>query len=137
MLFRSIKKYNGLLYRSIKGVSKEVMQLFLAYHWEGNVRELEHVIEGAVNFVDDEIIHISDLPYNLKRYYDSTHQTQKSTVTLSDTHEGLVVELEKAEAKLIHEALAQSKGNIAKASRTLRIPRQTLQYKIKKYNLNE
>lgn len=130
-----IRKYNGLLYRSIKGVSQEVMALFLKYHWEGNVRELEHVIEGAVNFVDGDLIQISDLPYNLKRYYDSTHATGTVENLIFSHEQGLVEELESVEAQLIQEALKKSDYNIAKASRLLKIPRQTLQYKIKKFKL--
>ena len=130
-----IRKYNGLLYRSIKGVSQEAMALFLKYHWEGNVRELEHVIEGAVNFVDGDLIQIADLPYNLKRFYDSTH-VASSGADFSVSHEqGLVEELETVEARLIQEALKKSDHNIVKASRLFEIPRQTLQYKIKKFNL--
>lgn len=129
-----IKKYNGLLYRGIKSVSKEVMQLFLEYPWEGNVRELEHVIEGAVNFVEDSIIHIDDLPYNLKNFYEKHHgQKHLKPVILDD--EGLVDSLEKAEIELIKIALENSQGNTAKASRALKIPRQTLQYKMKKFHL--
>lgn len=130
-----IRKYNGLLYRSIKGVSQEVMALFLKYHWEGNVRELEHVIEGAVNFVEGDLIQIIDLPYNLKRFYDSTHAASTALNTILSHELGLVEELESVEAKLIQEALKKCENNIAKASRLLKIPRQTLQYKIKKFNL--
>ena len=130
-----IRKYNGLLYRSIKGVSQEAMALFLKYHWEGNVRELEHVIEGAVNFVDGDLIQIADLPYNLKRFYDSTHVASVGADYSVSHEQGLVEELETVEARLIQEALKKSDHNIAKASRLLKIPRQTLQYKIKKFNL--
>jgi len=126
-----IKKYNGLLYRSIRGVSKEVMQLFLDYPWEGNVRELEHVIEGAVNFVDGETIEMIDLPYTLKNFFEK-HHTKSSTIDHAD---GLVQALEAAEHQLIEAALIENDGNTAGAARSLKIPRQTLQYKMKKYNL--
>lgn len=129
-----IKKYNGRLYRGIKNVSAEVMQLFLDYPWEGNVRELEHVIEGAVTFVDGEIIEIVDLPYNLKNYYDK-HPIKTQSVQRLELSNGLVEALESAEKKLISEALKESDGNTAKAARILKIPRQTLQYKMKKFEL--
>jgi len=129
-----IKKYNGLLYRGIKSVSQEVLNLFLDYPWEGNVRELEHVIEGAVNFVDGDIIHIVDLPYNLKNYYEKIKE-HKPVKSISITHDGLVEALEKAEVELLKGALEIAKGNTAKAARTLKIPRQTLQYKMKKFSI--
>lgn len=129
-----IRKYNGLLYRSIKSVSDEVMKLFLAYPWEGNVRELEHVIEGAVNFVDTDIIQISDLPYNLKAFNDQINEPKTITCE-ADASEGLVLALEKAEAHIVRTALEECGGNIAKTARRLQIPRQTLQYKLKKYEI--
>lgn len=129
-----IKKYNGLLYRGIKGTTNEVMNLFLNYPWEGNVRELEHVIEGAVNFVDGDLIRIEDLPYNLKGYYEKNNAAITESAKL-DLNEGLTMSLYKAEIELIRRAMLQSEGNIALASRLLKIPRQTLQYKIKKYKI--
>jgi arginine utilization regulatory protein len=129
-----IKKYNGLLYRGIKNVSKQVMTLFLNYPWEGNVRELEHVIEGAVNFVDGETIEIIDLPYNLKNYYEK-HHTKTGTIESLKQVDGLVEALEATEKQLIVEALKESDGNTAGAARLLKIPRQTLQYKMKKFDL--
>ncbi len=129
-----IKKYNGLLYRGIKNVSHEVMQLFLNYPWEGNVRELEHVIEGAVNFVDGETIEIVDLPYNLKNYYEK-HHTKSGSIESLKKMDGLVEALEATEKNLIEEALKDSDGNTTGAARILKIPRQTLQYKMKKFEL--
>jgi arginine utilization regulatory protein len=110
------------------------MQLFLNYPWEGNVRELEHVIEGAVNFVDGETIEIIDLPYNLKNYYER-HHTKSGTIESLNKMDGLVEALEAAEKRLIEEALKESDGNTSAAARLLKIPRQTLQYKMRKFEL--
>lgn len=131
-----IKKYNGLLYRGIKNVSQDVMKLFMDYPWEGNVRELEHVIEGAVNFVDGDLINLSDLPYNLKKHYDTHKGHHHSQPCNLDEASGLVDALEMAEKALIENALDAAGGNTTKAAKRLRIPRQTLQYKMKKYQLD-
>lgn len=131
-----IKKYNGLLYRGIKNVSQDVMKLFMDYPWDGNVRELEHVIEGAVNFVDGELINLSDLPYNLKKHYDMYKGHHHSNPCNLDEASGLVDALEMAEKELIANALDAVGGNVAQTAKKLRIPRQTLQYKMKKYQLD-
>ncbi len=52
--------------KNIKGVSKQVMDLFMEYSWPGNVRELKHVIESAFNFVEEEIIDEEQLPDHIK-----------------------------------------------------------------------
>ena len=129
-----IRKYNGLLYRSIKSVSDEVMKLFLDYPWEGNVRELEHVIEGAINFVDNDMIQVTDLPYNMKSFHEKMNEHKKITCH-ADATDGLVNALEKAEEHIIKSALEECMGNTAKTARLLKIPRQTLQYKLKKYEI--
>ncbi len=49
-----IKKYNARLGTNVKSIAGEVMELFNAYHWPGNIRELEHLIEGAMNMVGQE-----------------------------------------------------------------------------------
>ena len=43
-----IKKYNEILNKNIKGISKNAMEIFMGYYWPGNIRELEHVIEHAI-----------------------------------------------------------------------------------------
>ncbi|MDO4799128.1 MAG: sigma 54-interacting transcriptional regulator [Bacillota bacterium] len=122
-----IKKYNQKLYRSIQGVSDAVMSLFLAYPWDGNVRELEHVIEAIANFNTDDRIEIEDLPYNMRQYY-AEHIAGKPTPSLKG---GLVAAVVDLEHRLIREALAATGGNVTKAAALLEIPRQTLQYKMR------
>ena len=136
-----IDKYNNQLYRNFIGVSEEVMRLFLNYSWEGNVRELEHVIEGAVNFAEGNTIEFMDLPPNLRNYYKLhiEHQIQEPITDhhLSEPseHYSLNQIVEDAEKRAIEKAYEDSFHNITQTAKVLGIPRQTLQYKLKKYNL--
>jgi arginine utilization regulatory protein len=124
-----IKKYNKLLYRNVKGISSEVASIFQSYHWPGNVRELEHVIEGAMNIIDGDIIALDYLPENLIEFHRETGvEAQTEDLPLKTAVENL-------EKKLIIKALKKSNHNISRAASLLDIPRQTLQYKIKKYRL--
>jgi arginine utilization regulatory protein len=130
-----LRKYNGLLYRGIKAVSQEVMQLFIDYPWEGNVRELEHVIESAVNFVEKEVIEIQDLPYNLKKFYESASGHKRKSNRWTLTEDGLSATLETVEKHLIEDALDKYSGNTTQTAKALKVPRQTLQYKLKKLGI--
>ncbi|MBF4695498.1 sigma-54 interaction domain-containing protein [Fusibacter ferrireducens] len=141
-----ISKYNNKLYRNIQGVSKEVEKLFLNYNWEGNVRELEHVIEGAINFVETTEIGLMDLPPNLRRFsslngvhLDHSNELEHSILSMfgSDNREikDLKSILDDIEKVTIQHALRKCGGNVTKASKQLGVPRQTLQYKLKKYDL--
>jgi arginine utilization regulatory protein len=56
LVFHFIEKINTLLGTHVEQVSHEVMDLFMAYGWPGNIRELEHLIEGAMNMAGHEKI---------------------------------------------------------------------------------
>lgn len=63
-----LEKYCRRLNRQIKGFSKEVTNMLLAYNWPGNIRELENLVEYAVNMECKDIISIQSLPDNFKKY---------------------------------------------------------------------
>lgn len=122
-----INKYNKLFNKSVRGVSDKVLKIFKEYSWPGNVRELEHVIEGIMTLHDIDIIKIEHLPIQFDKFI-NREGSNKSIKSLKRN----VEELEK---KIIVEALNETDWNITHAANILDIPRQTLQYKIKKYNL--
>jgi len=124
-----IQKFNYKLHKQVLGISDEVMDIFVAYDWPGNVRELEHIIEGAMNVMDGRFIEKNDLSYHLLIGQESF----KENSSLENLD--LKQKLEKMEEKYIKDALSSTDGNITGAAKMLGIPRQTLQYKITKYNL--
>ncbi len=123
-----ITKYNKRLYRNVIGVSPEVLSIFNHYSWPGNVRELEHIIEGAMHMADGQWITEEFLPNTMKR-----HQKQTELTIVED--ESLAVAVEKTERSMIEHAMLQTENNISKAAKLLDVPRQTLQYKLKKYHI--
>lgn len=70
-----IKNCNEKLGKSVKGVSKEVMEIFYKYSWEGNVRELENLIEGVMSIYDIEIIELKHLPAKFQERKKSLQQS--------------------------------------------------------------
>ena len=124
-LLSFIEKFNKKLDKSVEGVSDKVMEIFHIYPWEGNVRELENLIEGIMSLYDVEIIEIEHLPEKFKSY-----KQEKSFSGFS-----LKEVVENTEKTLIERALRETHHNISYAAELLNIPRQTLQYKISKYNL--
>lgn len=120
-----INKFNEKLGKSVRGISKEVLDIFNSYEWDGNVRELEHLIEGIMSISDSEIIDIEDLPYKF-RQYKKDHNIYESS--LSEV-------LEETERNIIKDALKKTDNNITKTAELLKIPRQTLQYKIQKLKI--
>lgn len=124
-----INKYNNKLQTKIKDISKEVLNIFKKYDWPGNVRELEHVIQGILSIEETDIIDVENLPYQFHDYVDESIDFTK----VGNLNE----EVNKLEKDIVLNALNKTDWNITKASQLISVPRQTLQYKIKKYNIKK
>ena len=103
------------------------MDLFQAYEWPGNIRELQNVIERAVILCDGETFSV-----------DETWLTQQAPKSAA-TSVPLVANLVEHETQMIENALREVQGLISGptgAASKLGIPRQTLESKIKKLGIN-
>jgi len=131
-----IQKYNEKLYKHFRGISKEAANIFERYPWEGNVRELEHVIEGAMNLSDQDYIEVEDLPHYMQIIKEKTDDQQivpiQSLLERGDSFQEIINQLE---TMIIESALKKNRGNTTRTAKSLGLPRQTLQYKLKKYTL--
>jgi arginine utilization regulatory protein len=110
------------------GLDETAFSAMMRYDWPGNVRELEHVIEGAVSMMEGREITLEDLPASLQRITQIHSRTQDQ----EPLRLPMVVAIERLEAQYIEEAMAVAGGNISRAAELLEMPRQTLQYKLKK-----
>lgn len=116
----------------VKGISKEAARILCDHSWNGNVRELENVIERSVILASKEMITPADLPSRMR-------DTPKSTLDLAGIPEGvgLVETLAAVEKRMIIRAMTLS-GNVqTKAARILGIGKSGLNQKLKKYNLDK
>ncbi len=120
-----IAKSNAKMQRDTQGFSPEVAEIFLAYHWPGNVRELEHVIEGAISMLDGTVITLAELPTKLLRTAHKASEVDGENLNLCH-------KVNELEQKMINKAMHICGGNITSAAKCLGIPRQTLQYKLRK-----
>lgn len=120
-----INKFNRKFGKDIEDISEEVLNIWNNYPWDGNVRELEHLIEGIMSITDKNIIEVSDLPPKFKQY----------NVESNTSDQSLNKALEDLEIRLIKDALKQTDYNVTKTAEILKIPRQTLQYRIQKLGI--
>jgi len=110
-----------------KNFTKEVMEIFMAYSWPGNIRELSNVIERACLLSGErQEIGIDDLPIDL--LYNMDEHTESSEITSP----GASLSLDGQERNLIMKTLALTNGNKAEAARLLGIARKTLYEKLKR-----
>ncbi|MFR4583088.1 sigma 54-interacting transcriptional regulator [Clostridium cadaveris] len=127
-----LNKYNKEFDKNVLSISESLMKDFMTYDWPGNIRELQHVIESAMNWCEEPDINHKHVEMN---FGDKKEQYKKNDMELFDC--GLKENLEKYEKFLIESAIRQCDGVYAKAARKLQIPKQTLQNKIKKYKIKK
>jgi len=126
-----IEHYNKKFKRSIEGISDAAARLLLAHDWPGNVRELRNAIERAMILEDTSLITPPSLPISISRPDSDNISAPLSQVEIPT--DGL--SLEDNERSLLAKALEKTSGNQTQAARLLRITRDTLRYKMKKFNL--
>jgi len=109
-------------------------QIFLSHHtWPGNIRELENVIGHACMVVMGDNIDVMDLPEYLRV---AGHTDARPAHLAANEVIPPASSLEENERLLLVDALERAKGNQSEAARLLRIGRDALRYKMKKYDLS-
>jgi len=135
-----IRHYNTKFKRTVEGLSHGAAAVLLGYDWPGNVRELRNVIERAMVLEESEWIQTSSL--QLSSSHGEAHaipgtlpQGAQQGAQLGAQDDRFDVSLEEAEKSLLVKALEKAQGNQTRAAVLLGITRDTLRYKIKKFNL--
>lgn len=151
-----INKFNLSMGKKVSGVADRVEAMFESHPWPGNVRELEHMIEAAMNMVqDEELIENLHLPGH---FVDLGLQPAESGREVEPGWEPKPVKVRSAgglfaggdqsrssdrpslaqmqadrEKEMVRQALIRTRGNVSAAARNLGLSRQLLHYKMKKY----
>ncbi len=122
--------FNKKLKKAIKGVSQEVMKIFVDYSWPGNIRELENVIERAVLLTSGELIGLPDIPQSLKLGPRGPLNIVPEGISSIKSAYRII------ERELIKRALDKTGGNRTRAAAMLEISRPILLSKIREYKLD-
>ena len=121
-----LDKYEREHKKAVRRISTPAIDMLTAYHFPGNVRELENAIERAVLVCDSNVIHGHHLPPTL----------QTAEVSGTVTRVTLASAVEAVESDLIQDTLKSTRGNVAKAAIMLDSTERILGYKIKKYAID-
>ncbi len=115
--------------RKVKVFSEETLKIFCEYHWPGNFRELENVIETLVNVCEKDLILAEHIPSEIIR---STIVRRAENIKIPGVLEKVMQEAEK---EAVVKALSYAKNNKVKAAQLLGIHRSHLYYIMKKHSL--
>jgi formate hydrogenlyase transcriptional activator len=123
-----IERYAKKAGKKIRKIRKQTLELFQAYDWPGNIRELQNVIERAVVLCDGETFSVDET------WLKSEQERQDGPAVR------LASSIADREREMIMAALAQSHGQVSGstgAAAKLGLPRQTLESKIKNLGIDK
>lgn len=127
-----VEKISNRLGKEPKRFHPETLDILLRYHWPGNIRELENVIERAIHIASGDILTVECLPEEL-----SASQVQYTNIT--DLSEESLSDIRKSGEKpskvIIMETVKRNEGNLTNAAKDLNISRSTLYRKLKRYGI--
>lgn len=121
-----VHKISDQIGKYVSQVSPEAMDVLRGYQWPGNIRELENILERAINMTEGDTIELKHLPINL------TNQAGK---VIQGPVQPLKELLDQVEKQAILQALEEAGGNRVKAAKALGIGRSSFYEKLEKYQI--
>lgn len=123
------------LNKTIHKIDQQALQALTCYHWPGNIRELQNIIERAVVLSSDQVIHLEQLPVI---FGELLRKQQAGGLSTGDA--GLRrqrdQQLSKVEAELLIGYLREARGNVSAAARLADIPRRTFYRMLERHNID-
>lgn len=123
-----IKKYNQEFGKRVKAVEENAMRALMDYHWPGNIRQLESVIERAVLMCESNTIRPKDIKSELRL------SLRDDIVDFDLPDDG--INFEEIEKELLRKAMIKANGVATKAAKLLGMSYKTFWYRWDKFNLH-
>ena len=128
LVFHAIKKFSKKLDKNVTQIHPDALKALLTYNWPGNVREVENVIEYAINMETSPTIQLSSLPDKIR----------PQTASASSSDGNLKTRLALAEREIITQCLKQTGSTLEgkrKAAKILGISESTLYRRLRSLDL--
>lgn len=127
LIDRITRKESDQMHQPPPQFTRAALELLNTYHWPGNVRELKNLVKRIIILKPGEAVIPSDIEKMIYFEEKPTSETPPQVPTLAES-----------ERNAIEQAIIECKGVIGGkqgAARLLDVPRSTLQYRMKKYNI--
>lgn len=117
--------------KQIRQVRPQVLDQMLSYHWPGNIRELENILERAIVKCQDDTIDNVDLPAPLQRVVDRYYQRDDGGEL------SLKQWLLQSEKDYLRGLLIKYKGGISSTAKEAKVDNKTLYRKMRTHGLHK
>jgi DNA-binding NtrC family response regulator len=126
-----MEKYREKLKKDVRTISQDALNAMMRYHWPGNIRELENLMERAIIMTPGKDITKIDIPGERRNKEIYSFGRIDINLPLKQVKREVI---EQVERKYLKELLKKSRGNINQVARQAKIDNKTLYEKMKKYN---
>ena len=125
-----LQKFSKELGKDARGVTPEAMIVLERYHWPGNIRELENVLERAIVLGGADMVGVESLPESVRR-----ERPVKGLESVEIPEDGLDLEatLDAIEGRYLQRALDRTGGVQTKAAELLKMTFRQFRYKLQKH----
>jgi transcriptional regulator with PAS, ATPase and Fis domain len=118
--------------KNVRHISQQAWEIIKSYSWPGNIRELSNVLERCVLLASDEQLPEQWLQLSSPSTASSNHYNPNNGIFLPLDGS---LSLQDIEKYVIQEVLNRTDENVTAAARMLGTTRETLRYRVQKYNL--
>ena len=125
-----VQRYANRVGKKIRSIDQKTLDLLQSYHWPGNIRELQNVIERSIILSSTDVFSVDEL-WLSRRTSPRAARVEASPASNVDS---------RSEREIIEAALAETRGRVsgpAGAAAKLGIPSSTLETRIKALKINK
>ncbi|OQY18609.1 MAG: sigma-54-dependent Fis family transcriptional regulator [Desulfobacteraceae bacterium 4572_35.1] len=118
--------------KNIDSIDRRAIEAMRQYHWPGNIRELQNIIERAAVLTQDNCIHLENLPVIFTELIGKHNDLDSPPPSFRHSLERQIMLIEKG---LLKSYLSDANGNISEAARAAQLPRRSLYRLLERHNL--